>query len=81
MKELKTFRGANFIGTLGEKFRFCTLDDNSRPSGVLLIGEVKKIYLRGRKTVVDLYLPTLGCTCTYSAERLYFRGSARKTNY
>lgn len=80
MKEFKTFQGANFTGLLGEKFRFCTLDDEGKPSGVLLTGEVKKIYRRGGKTVVDLYLPEMELTRTCRAERLYFRGSARKVS-
>ena len=80
MKEFQTFQGANFTGLLGEKFRFCTLDDEGRPDGVVLTGKVMKIYRRGGKTVVDLHLPALELTRTYRAERLYFRGSARKEN-
>ena len=74
MREFKTFRGANFTGLLGEKFRFCLINDEGTPCGVLLTGEVKKIYSRGGKTVVDLYLPALESTRTYTAAKLYYHG-------
>lgn len=77
MKEFKMFRGANFTGLLGEKFRFCTLDDEGRPNGILLTGEVKKIYRSRGHTAVDLYLPALECTRTYRADSIYYRGHAR----
>lgn len=78
MKEYKSFLGANFTGLLGEKFRFCTLDDQGRPNGILLTGEVKKIYRRGGKTTVDLYLPALECTRTYTASKVYYHGQPRE---
>ena len=78
MKEFKTFCGANFTGLLGEMIRFCTLDDEGKPSGVLLTGEVKKIYRRGGKTAVDLYLPALECTRTYTAAKIYYHGRPRE---
>ena len=78
MKEYKSFLGANFTGFLGEKFRFCTLDDLGRPNGILLTGEVKKIYRRGGRTVVDLRLPALECTRTYTAAKIYFHGRPRE---
>nr|DAD85712.1 MAG TPA: hypothetical protein [Siphoviridae sp. ctP6113] len=78
MKEFKTFQGANFTGLLGEKFRFCILNDEGKPSGVLLTGEVKKIYRRGGKTVVDLHLPELECARTYTAAKIYYLGRPRE---
>lgn len=78
MKEYKSFLGANFTGFLGEKFRFCLINDENTPCGVLLTGEVKKIYRRGGKTVVDLYLPALEYTRTYSATKIYYHGRPRE---
>lgn len=78
MKEFKMFRGANFTGLIGEKFRFCTLDDQGRPNGVLLTGEVKKIYRSRGHTAVDLYLPALELTRTYEAAKLYYHGRPRE---
>lgn len=77
MKEFKMFRGANFTGLLGEKFRFCALDDEGQSNGITLSGEVKKIYRSRGHTAVDLYLPALECIRTYRADRIYFHGHSR----
>lgn len=77
-KEIRSFCGANFTGSLGEAFRFCTLDEVGRPCGRLLTGKVQSIRRKGRKTVVDMYLFATGDLRPYPAEKIYFHGRPRK---
>lgn len=77
-REIKSVQCANFTASLGETFRFCTLDDVGRPCGQLLTGKVLRIHRVGRKMAVDLYITSANCTHTYYAAQIYYHGRPRE---
>lgn len=77
-KEIRSFRGANFTGVLGEEFRFCVADETGRPCGQLLTGRVQNIRRAGKKIAVELYMFATGKIRTYPAGKIYYHGRPRK---
>lgn len=74
---ISSFTGANFIGVVGQSFRFQTLGDDGNPLGNdILTGQVRRAYRQGRQVSVDLYIPDKYCTHTYEAKRIYYMGEA-----
>ena len=73
---ISSFTGANFIGHLGQSFRFQTLNGDGEAAGSVLTGQVKRIFRQRRQTSVDLYIPAKKCTHTHEAKRIYFKGWA-----
>lgn len=73
----ESFTGANFTGSLHQRFRFQTLSSQGIPGGAILTGEVQRIYRSGGSLCVDLYLPAKKCTHTYFARNLYYKGAGR----
>lgn len=74
MRTATSFTGANFTGFLGQSFRFQTLNDKGETLGPVLVGEVKRIFRKGRQTLVEFYIPAKKCTHIYEAKRIYFKG-------
>lgn len=78
MNGCKSFTGANFTGFLGERFFFRTLGYDGRFTGNTIAGRVEKIFRRGRRTSVEIYIPELKRTFIYEAKQIYFRGRITK---
>ena len=73
---IKSFQAANFMGYVGESFRFQTLNDNGEALGPILAGEVKRVFRQGRQIAVEFYIPDKHCTHIYEAKRIYYKGRA-----
>lgn len=73
---IKSFQAANFMGYVGESFRFQTLNDNGEALGPILAGEVKRVFRQGRQISVEFYIPDKHCTHIYEAKRIYYKGRA-----
>lgn len=74
----RTFTGANFTGFLGERFFFRILGYDGRFVGHTLAGRVVKIFRRGLRTSVEIYVPELKRIFIYEAKQIYFRGYIAK---
>ena len=74
----RTFTGAYFTGFLGERFFFRILGYDGRFVGHTLAGRVVKIFRRGLRTSVEIYVPELKRIFIYEAKQIYFRGYIAK---
>lgn len=75
---ISSFTGANFIGHLGQSFRFQTLNGDGEAAGSVLTGQVKRIFRQGRQISVELYIPDKHCAHIYEAKRIYYKGATNK---